>query len=153
MLGPLDWRTPGFYLGLLAHQERRKKTQNRTENNNNLNSALYFSMCQLKDKVIFINIGFNWLVFFKLEREKSWLVKSHVVFLFCGVVLVDYFFCYPVDHQEKGMATHSVFLPGEFHGQRSPVGYSLWPCKESDTTEQLIWTLKYHVSSGAFQKS
>ena len=30
-----------------------------------------------------------------------------------------------------------VFLPGEFHGQRSLVGYNLWGCKESDTTEQL----------------
>ena len=32
-----------------------------------------------------------------------------------------------------------VFLPGEFHGQRSLVGY-IWGCKESETTEQL--TLK-----------
>ena len=30
-----------------------------------------------------------------------------------------------------------VFLPGEFHGQRSLVGYSARGCKESDTTEQL----------------
>ena len=30
-----------------------------------------------------------------------------------------------------------VFLPGEFHGQRSLVGYSPWGCKESDTTERL----------------
>jgi len=28
-----------------------------------------------------------------------------------------------------------VFLPGEFHGQRSLVGYSLKGCKEVDTTE------------------
>ena len=28
-----------------------------------------------------------------------------------------------------------VFLPGEFHGQRSLAGYSLWNRKESDTTE------------------
>ena len=28
-----------------------------------------------------------------------------------------------------------VFLPGEFHGQRSLVGYSLWGCKEPDMTE------------------
>ena len=28
-----------------------------------------------------------------------------------------------------------VFLPGKFHGQRSLAGYSLWGCKESDTTE------------------
>ena len=26
-------------------------------------------------------------------------------------------------------------LPGKSHGQRSLVGYSLWGCKESDTTE------------------
>ena len=29
------------------------------------------------------------------------------------------------------------FLPRKFHGQRSPVGYSPWGCKESDTTDQL----------------
>ena len=30
-----------------------------------------------------------------------------------------------------------VFLPGEFHGQRSLAGYSPWSCKELDLTEQL----------------
>ena len=39
------------------------------------------------------------------------------------------------DSPEKGMATTSIFLPGEFHGQvlpfRSLVGYSPWGCKES----------------------
>ena len=33
------------------------------------------------------------------------------------------------------MATTPVFLPGESHGQRSLVGYSLWGPKELDTTE------------------
>ena len=28
-----------------------------------------------------------------------------------------------------------VFLPGELHGQKSRVGYSIWGWKESDTTE------------------
>jgi len=28
-----------------------------------------------------------------------------------------------------------VFLPGEFHGQRSLAGYSPWICKELDMTE------------------
>ena len=28
-----------------------------------------------------------------------------------------------------------VFLPGEFHGQRSLVGYSSWSCNELDMTE------------------
>ena len=36
---------------------------------------------------------------------------------------------------EKGMVTPPVFLPGEFHGQRSLAGYSPWGCKELDTTE------------------
>ena len=34
------------------------------------------------------------------------------------------------------MATTSIFLHGEFHGQRSLVGYSPWGCKESDRTER-----------------
>ena len=36
---------------------------------------------------------------------------------------------------EKGMVTPSVFLPREFYGQRSLVGYSPWGCIESDMTE------------------
>ena len=39
------------------------------------------------------------------------------------------------DPLEKGMATTLVFLPGQFHEQRSLVGYSPWSCKESDTTK------------------
>ena len=35
------------------------------------------------------------------------------------------------------MATSSVFLPGESHGQRSLAGYSPWGHKELNTTEQL----------------
>ena len=38
------------------------------------------------------------------------------------------------DPLEKGMATPPLFLPGEFHGQRSLVVYSLWGHIESDTT-------------------
>ena len=30
------------------------------------------------------------------------------------------------DPLEKGMASHSVFMPGKFHGQRSQVGYNPW---------------------------
>ena len=35
-----------------------------------------------------------------------------------------------------------VFLPGEFHGQRSLAGYSPWGHKESDTAERLTHTHK-----------
>ena len=41
------------------------------------------------------------------------------------------------DPLEKGMATTPVFLPGEFHGQRSLAGYSSWGPKELDMTELL----------------
>ena len=34
-----------------------------------------------------------------------------------------------------------VFLPGEFHGQRSLVGYCPWGHKESDMTERLMPSL------------
>ena len=34
-----------------------------------------------------------------------------------------------------------VFLPGEFHGEKSLVGYSPWGRKESDMTEQLTLSL------------
>ena len=39
------------------------------------------------------------------------------------------------DPLEKRMTTHSIFLPGESHGQRSPVGNSAWGRKELDMTE------------------
>ena len=52
------------------------------------------------------------------------------------------------DSLEKGMTTPPVFLPGEFHGQRSLVAYSPWGRKELDISEQitviqyLVWNNK-----------
>ena len=43
---------------------------------------------------------------------------------------------------KKGMATTPVFLPGEFHGQRSLVGYSPWDHKELGTIEYMSHKLK-----------
>ena len=40
-----------------------------------------------------------------------------------------------------------IFLPGEFHGQRSLEGYSPQCCKESDTTEQLTLSLLQSYSN------
>ena len=37
--------------------------------------------------------------------------------------------------EENGWLPTPVFLPREFHGQRSLLGYSPWGSKESDTTE------------------
>ena len=41
-----------------------------------------------------------------------------------------------------------VFLPEEFHGQRSLAGYSPLGCKKSDTTEQLTLSLYFYFSRG-----
>ena len=37
---------------------------------------------------------------------------------------------------------------GKSHGQRNPVGYSPWGCKESDMTERLTLSLSFHPSGG-----
>ena len=51
------------------------------------------------------------------------------------------------DPLEKEMATIPVFLPGEFHGQRSLTGYISWSRKESDMTEQLTRFLFHEPGS------
>ena len=38
-----------------------------------------------------------------------------------------------------------VILPGESHGQKSLVGYSLWGHKELDTTERLTLSLHHYL--------
>ena len=43
-----------------------------------------------------------------------------------------------------------VFLPGEFHGQRSLVSYSLWGQKESDMTEQLTLSLFFFLQDAPY---
>ena len=42
---------------------------------------------------------------------------------------------------EKAWQPTPVFFPGEFHGQRSLMGYCPWGYKELDTTEQLTLLL------------
>ena len=54
------------------------------------------------------------------------------------------------DPLEKGMATKNtpLFLPREFHGQRSLVGCSPWGCKELDMTEGLALSLSCPPGAG-----
>ena len=55
-------------------------------------------------------------------------------------------------HWRREWLSTPVFLPGECYGQRSLAGYSLWGCKESDTTEWLILSLSVFLHS-CHQKS
>ena len=51
-------------------------------------------------------------------------------------------------HWRRKWQATPVFLPGEFHGQKSLAGYSLQGSKETDVTERLntaIWTGQEHV--------
>ena len=44
-----------------------------------------------------------------------------------------------------------VFLPGESHGQRGLIGYSLWGRKESDMTKQLTHThIQHYISTSVY---
>ena len=45
------------------------------------------------------------------------------------------------DPPDKEMATNPVYLPGEFHEQRSLAGYRQRGHRESDTTERLTLSL------------
>ena len=54
----------------------------------------------------------------------------------------------------NGWLPTPVFLPREFHRQRSLPGYSPWGCKELDTTEQLIFShLEAHGTNHPFNKN
>ena len=52
------------------------------------------------------------------------------------------------DPLEKGQATHSSILPGEFHGQRSLVKCSPFSHKELDRTEGLTLSLQMEERVG-----
>ena len=55
------------------------------------------------------------------------------------------------DPLEKEMATHSSILAGESPGWRSPVDYSPWGRRESDTSEQLtLSTMRAHARKPSF---
>ena len=52
---------------------------------------------------------------------------------------------------EKGMATHPVFLPGEFHGPRSLTGYSPEGHRELDSTGETLHAL-FHQANRAWEE-
>ena len=63
----------------------------------------------------------------------AWLAAVH------GVARVGHDFTFTFTFHfhvlEKEMATHSSVLAWRIQGQQSLVGYCLWGCTESDTTE------------------
>ena len=80
----------------------------------------------------------RWLqkVFYTMVLLLNSVVASHLVsYIFVSSVSLKGFV--KVNPQRKEWLLSPVFLPREFHWQRSPVGYSPWGRKESDRTEWL----------------
>ena len=75
----------------------------------------------------------NWFSLTKLVLFNTYFFFFFIQLWVCVCVCV-YIYIY---WRRKWQPT-PVFLPGEFHGQRSLAGYSLWGCRESDTTEWII---------------
>ena len=53
--------------------------------------------------------------------------------------------------ESSGNSLTPVFLPGEFHGQRSPAGFSPWGCKELYTTEHACTLLQKYCEDFTFK--
>ena len=54
------------------------------------------------------------------------------------------------DYLETGMQSNPVFLSGEFHGQRSPVGYRPWGRQELYMNERLTLITYFHGVCSSF---
>ena len=76
-------------------------------------------------------------------RSNYDLHSSHGILCIWGYLQETWWSLDHEDPLEKGMATTPVFVPGEFHGQRSLAGYSPLGRKGLDMTE---W-LSMHVES------
>ena len=70
-------------------------------------------------------------------------------FRYLYILYIGLFICKPCIWSRKWQST-SIFLPGEFHGHRSVVGYSPQGHKESDTTERLS---KAYITSNVYVNS
>ena len=67
-----------------------------------------------------------------VERSKAGPLSSPPASCGCDLVLLTW--VWKIPWRRKWLPTR-VFLPGEFHGQRSLVDYSLWGLKDLDITE------------------
>ena len=90
--------------------------------------------------LIFASCGFRSLKLYcpYLMEGLPWWLRWQRICLQCRIPRFD-----PWDGKipwRRECLPTAVFLPGEFHGQRSLVGYSPWGQKELDTTERLNWT-------------
>ena len=73
--------------------------------------------------------------------SRSFIVSS---LIFRSLIYFEFIFVYGIRGRRKWQPI-PVFLPGEFHRQRSLAGCSSWGCKESDMAERLSLMLLQKV--------
>ena len=107
-------------------------------------SSIWFSLHVF---VFFSLFSYSWFLILQHCGQRRCLILFKFSYSFpCGSVGKEYA-CNVGDQGsisgserspgERKWQSTPVFLPGEFHGQRSLVGYNPWGLKELDTTEQL----------------
>ena len=111
------------------------------------NMTVFFSKTSKKNLVFqYVNMNFHTTETWgfsvgSVSKESAWMQATWVWSLVGNI-----------PWRRKWQAT-PVFLPGEFHGQRSLSDYSPWGCRESETTERLTHTHTHthtHTIKGDF---
>ena len=105
-------------------------------NQQNIAKQLSSNLKNTKKPFYYKNKTQNWFDLYS-HRSPSWLKWSRIS-LHCRRPRF-YLWVGKMPWRREWVPT-PVFLPGEFYGQRSLVGYSPWGCKQSDSTEQLTFS-------------
>ena len=113
----------------------------------------YFPPVQRKKVILWGKVKF-WPSLLRLStftgRKKKSAQKNHFIYFqlysrhsLLAEKLYSFSKCLLRDSYTQRWKPTPVFLYGEFHGQRSLVGYSPWGLKELDMTEWLTLSLSY----------
>ena len=86
----------------------------------------------------------EWNLILKIGLNKFQLHNTHKIYYHfyvkCNYNIISKILWFSLLWRRKWQSTPAL-LPGKSHGQRSMVGYSLWGCKELDTTEWLHFSV------------
>ena len=146
------WWRQGFILIIVSFLNAGSPDQNRKALLNIEWCDLLFLHCQSEHPALLCLSWsmWDWLCSVGIFWDKKKVDFLHILntgnmfkFFFVNLWLV-FRKIHPFHWRRKWQPT-PVFLPGEFHGQRSLAGYSPWRHKEWDMTEQLtLFTFSIH---------